>query len=117
MPDSVSRSGVAEVTTVLSRDRAELELDVDARRLADLHFDRLDDRGLEAVERDGHAIDAGVERRDDVVAALVRGDGHRQVGRGVGDDHRGLRDRRMRRGPCTVPTMRPALSWADAAAG
>ena len=67
---------------------AERELDVGAGRLPDLDGDRFHDGGLEAVDGDRDAIDAGIERRDDVVTLIARDDGTGKAGGGVRHDHR-----------------------------
>src|SRR3989442_1621362 len=59
--------------------RAQFELPVRARGLADLDLDDLDHGRLKTLERDGHAIGAGIERCHDVVAALARDRGDRQT--------------------------------------
>ena len=112
VPDSLSSSGAAVDDGALGQ-RAERELDVGARRLADLDGDRLDDRGLEPVEGHRHAVDAGVERGDDVVAVVAGHDGAATLV-AVSVTTTVARGMVAFEGSVTVPTMRPALNCAAA---
>ena len=78
-------------------DGAQFELDVRASRLTHLNLESLDNRGLKPVELDCEPIDAWIERRDDVVAAVVGRNRRRQTGCGVSDDDRDLGDGRTGR--------------------
>ena len=69
-------------------DRAHLHLEVEARDLLRLERDRLRARGLEARELGLHDVGSDGQRRDRVVAGVVRRAGVLDVGRLVDGGHR-----------------------------
>ncbi len=72
-PDSVSSRGEAAATSAVSDSAPDLQLDVHAHGLTDRDLHRVDDGGLEPRHRHRHPVEARVDRRHHVVAAVVRG--------------------------------------------